>query len=288
MKSGDCRFTIITLVAIVMVLFTGLIVLAGMASEGPASGPNTEQYEIQRALFQAEGGINGDLQEMDSRVSDGAARIGSFGLNGTETKKTLEYMGNYPWAVDTITVDTKGVIVTVEPETYASVIGEDLNTQKHLKRLYSQKVPVMSDLFLSVEGDYAVDIASPVFAPEGNFTGATTLLFNPEQIILKNTPKMANGDPRHLMVMQKDGTIVYEPDTGQVGKNAFTDPIFQPYPELVSLAGNMSRERVGSGTYTFTDTLGMNVTKEIFWTTVGIRGTEWRLAIIMEPGPQKL
>ena len=47
----------------------------------------------------------------------------------------------------------------------------------------------------------------------------------------------------------------------------------------------MSRERVGNGTYTFIDAKGMNVTKEAMWTTVGIRGTEWRLVLIriMEP-----
>jgi hypothetical protein len=42
----------------------------------------------------------------------------------------------------------------------------------------------------------------------------------------------------------------------------------------------MSRERVGNGTYNVIEADGMNVTKEAMWTTIGIRGTEWRLALI--------
>jgi len=49
---------------------------------------------------------------------------------------------------------------------------------------------------------------------------------------------------------------------------------------LIALAGDLSRERVGDGTYNFIDAKGLNVTKEAIWTTVGIRGTEWRLVFI--------
>jgi hypothetical protein len=56
-------------------------------------------------------------------------------------------MGRFPWAFDMITVSDKGIIDTVEPESYKSVIGVNLSDQKHLQRLYSQKVLVMSDLF---------------------------------------------------------------------------------------------------------------------------------------------
>ena len=73
------------------------------------------------------------------------------------------------------------------------------------------------------------------------------------------------------MVMQKDGLIVYEPDTGQIGKNAFSDRLFR----LCPWTSRSCREHVpgkgGNGTYTFIDAKGMNVTKEAVWTTVGIR-----------------
>ncbi|MEI7433896.1 MAG: hypothetical protein WCJ93_06570 [Methanomicrobiales archaeon] len=266
--------------AIAIVLFIGMIALATMATGEQVSQTVTEQYEMQKALLEAEGSVGEDLAAMDAAVTGGAVKIGLIGLNGAETKAALTGMGQFPWAVDMITVNETGVIETVEPEHYKSVTGINLGDQKHLQRLYSQKVPVMSDVFLSAEGIPAVDIASPVFSPGGRFIGATTLLFKPEPFFVHNTPEKSDGTPWHLMVMQKDGLIVYEPDTGQIGKNAFSDPLFRPFPELIALAGNMSRERVGNGTYTFMDAEGTNVTKEAMWTTVGIRGTEWRLVLI--------
>ena len=263
---------VIALAAIAIVLFIGVIALAAMATGVQVSDPVTEQYEMQKALLVAEGSVGQDLAAMDAAVTAGAVRIGPLGLDGVETKGALADMGRFPWAVDTITVNETGVIEAVEPGNYKSVIGVNLSDQKHLQRLYSQKVPVMSDVFLSAEGIPAVDIASPVFSPDGKFIGATTLLFKPEPFFVHNTPEKSDGTPWHLMVMQKDGLIVYEPDTGQIGKNAFSDPLFRPFPELIALAGNMSRERVGNGTYTFIDANGMNVTKEALWTTVGIRG----------------
>jgi hypothetical protein len=281
-KPEDYRPMITALVAIIIVLFIGLIILATMVPGERASSQLPERYEMQRALLEAEGSVGKDLAAMDAAVSDCAVNIGLSGLYSTESNRTLEEMGRFPWAVDTITVNDTGVIEAVEPESYRSVIGENLSNQEHLKRLYSQKVPVMSNVIQTVEDVPAVDIASPVFSPEGRFIGATTLLFKPELFFAKNTPKKSDGTPWHLMVMQKDGVIVYEPDTGQIGKNTFSDPIFRPFPELIELAGNMSRERVGNGTYTFIDTKGMNVSKEAMWTTVGIRGTEWRLVLISD------
>jgi len=262
------------------VLFIGLIALATMATGEPAPGPATEHYEMQGALSEAEGSVGQDFAAMDTAVTEGATMIGSVGLNGTGTKAALARMGRFPWAVDTITVNESGFISMAEPENYESVIGVHLGDQKHLQRLYSEKVPVMSDVILSVEGIPAVDIASPVFSPDGRFIGATTLLFRPEPFFTKNTPKKPDGTPWHLMVMQKDGLIAYDPDSGQIGKNTLSDPLFAPFPELITLAGDMSRERVGNGTYNIIDADGMNVTKEAMWTTVGIRGTEWRLALI--------
>ncbi len=266
-------------------LFIGLIALAAMVPGEPGPGAVSEQYKMQKALFEAEGSVGQDLAAMDTAVTGGAVKIGPLGFNRTETKAELVKMVDFPWAIDTITVDDQGIINNVEPESFRSVIGENLSDQKHLQRLYSQKVPVMSDVILSVEGVPAVDIASPVFSLDGTFIGATTLLFNPVKFFEKHTPKKPDGTPWHITVMQKDGLVVYEPDTQQIGKNAFSDPLFKPFPDLIAFAGKMSRERVGNGTYTFTDGKGMNVTKEAMWTTVGIRGAEWRLVIIRITAP---
>jgi hypothetical protein len=43
----------------------------------------------------------------------------------------------------------------------------------------------------------------------------------------------------------------------------------------------MVAERSGKGSYVFlTNQHDRNVTKEVYWTTVGLHGIEWRLAAI--------
>jgi hypothetical protein len=60
----------------------------------------------------------------------------------------------------------------------------------------------------------------------------------------------------------------------------FDEPIYQPYPRLLNLGRTMVEERSGIGSYVFlTKAHDKNVTKEVYWTTVGLHGTELRLAV---------
>ena len=53
-----------------------------------------------------------------------------------------------------------------------------------------------------------------------------------------------------MMVMQKDGYIVYDSDSSQIGRNVFTDPFYQDYTGLPALTRRTVAERAGVGTYT--------------------------------------
>jgi hypothetical protein len=128
-----------------------------------------------------------------------------------------------------------------------------------------------------VEGFPAVDIASPVFSPEGKFIGATTLLINPVTLLGRDAPK-ENGEPSwDMWVMQKDGTLLYSSNGEPVGKNIFSDSGFEKYSYLVMLSGNITTDWEGDVMDTSTDLQSNNLTRHTIWTTVGIRGTEWRL-----------
>ena len=67
----------------------------------------------------------------------------------------------------------------------------------------------MSDLFMTVEGFPAVDVASPVFSSDGKFIGSTTLLISPGVLIGRDLPAMNGRVPWDAWVVQKDGTILY-------------------------------------------------------------------------------
>lgn len=70
--------------------------------------------------------------------------------------------------------------------------------------------------------------------------------------------------------------ILYDPDTEEIGRMLFDDPIYKPYPHLLDLGRRIAEERTGSGSYEFPAMGGLEepVRKEANWSTVGLHGTE--------------
>jgi hypothetical protein len=74
--------------------------------------------------------------------------------------------------------------------------------------------------------------------------------------------------------------MIHALDTRQIGLNVFSDPLFAPFPELIALLGRVASAREGTGSYSFFRK-GSDVPaiKEIFWKTLSLHGTEWRIGI---------
>jgi len=103
----------------------------------------------------------------------------------------------------------------------------------------------------------------------------------PEEVIGSIAVPLLSGTNYSVTVIQKDGLNLYDTDSSQIGKNLFEDPIYKPYPQLLALGRDVVAERSGMGSYVFLNKEhDGNVTKEICWTTVGLRGNEWRLVAI--------
>ena len=83
--------------------------------------------------------------------------------------------------------------------------------------------------------------------------------------------------------MDLDGLLLYDEDEGQIGRNLLEDPLYKSFPSLLELVEQrILTERSGHGYYSFFQVTGGNeaeVTKECYWTTAGLHGTEWRLVI---------
>jgi hypothetical protein len=281
----DYRRAMIALAIIAGVLLAGIFIIGAMAAAGEKNaGEISADYAMINALDMAQGNIQKDLSDLDSVVADGAAGIGQSQPEGDPGLAILSGMGNSgPVAIDAVKADLNGTIVAISPDRYKSVIGADISNQTHIKRLYERKIPVMSNLFMTVEGFPAVDIASPVFSQDGKFIGSTTLLISPGILIGRDLPPTANGTVSwDAWVVQEDGTLLFASDGEPAGDNISGNPGLANHPDLVSLAGNITKQWQGNLTGTFTDMQGKPVTKHIVWTTVGIRGTEWRLVFSRE------
>ena len=90
--------------------------------------------------------------------------------------------------------------------------------------------------------------------------------------------------------MQTNGTLIYDPDPEQQGHNLFTDPLYADYPEVQAFAQEVANQQSGYGTYRYYNTNLNNadkevISKEAYWTTIGIYDTEWRLVIVQPTNP---
>lgn len=241
-----------------------------------------KQEALPAALTRIGHEVQAALDRMDSDVQDAANLIALHGLKHGETRRILHALyKKHSYAVDTCTVDIHGRIVAVEPEQYRSVEGADISDQEQVRRLHKTRKAVLSKAFESREGVYAVDLEWPVFDRDGNLVGSVSILLRPDALLKSIIEPHIKGFPMDVWVMEPDGTIIFDPDTQEVGLNVLTDAVYQPYPGLRRVAKKMRRAKYGSGVYEFSGTgLEKVVTKQTHWTTAGLHGTDWRINLV--------
>ncbi len=248
---------------------------------GTVTGAPSADAEIPPILAELAKETSARLDKVDAELAAAAKGLAKTGLRGTEARKILgDLCRSIPHAVDCTAVDGAGRMVTVEPGDYRRFEGADISGQEQVARLLRTGKPVMSSVIRTVEGFDAVDIEHPVFSPKGSFMGAVSVLIRPESMLSAVAADLVRGLPIDVWAMQKDGRIIYDPDQEEVGKMLFSDPIYKPFPQLLSLGESVTRERDGRGGYQFLGRgLKKPVSKDAFWTTVGLYGTEWRIVV---------
>ncbi|MBN1455803.1 MAG: hypothetical protein JW945_06110 [Methanomicrobia archaeon] len=237
------------------------------------------ESEVPLVLLTLQAAIQTVLDRMDTDLATAAEQLARTGLESDETRVILnELCEKHLYVIDCCTVDQTGTILVVEPDAYQESEGRDISDQKHVIQLHETQKPVLSRAFRAVEGFDAAALQWPVFAPDGELSGSASMLIRPESLLATVIAPAVQGFPVDLWVMQPDGLILYDPDREEIGRNLFTDPLYQPYPELLALGTEIAANTSGSGSYTFLGR-GMSapVEKSASWVTVGLHGTDWRV-----------
>ncbi len=221
------------------------------------------------------------FQDMDRSIAQAAGKLSASGLHGDLAGTVLkELFDENPYAFNCVTVDKNGIIVNVAPDKYREVIGEDISGQEQIIRLHSTHEPVLSQAVLMVEGFVGIDLEHPVFGPDNQFIGSVSILARPDFFGSIISRKIYNF-PVEIFVFQTDGTTIYDINEEEIGKNAFHDQIYQSFPSLVKIARRMVTEPEGQGQYRFKNRhMEKVIEKDIIWTSIGLHGTEYRLALI--------
>lgn len=222
--------------------------------------------------------VQGQLDLMDRDLALAAYSVSQTGLTGEKARSILNKLATMEGVVDTCTINSRGIMTTVEPGEFKEYEGSDISQQEQVERLQKTKAPVLSNAFTAVEGSAAADLARPVVSRDGKLIGSVSMLLDPEKMF---APFTKSHPEFEMMVLQKNGFILYDSNPSQIGLNTFTDPLYQSFPELLSLCKKVTENQYGTGSYSFWDDSGRRVVeKKAYWNTVGLHGTEWRLLLI--------
>jgi hypothetical protein len=238
------------------------------------------------ALADARKKIQSEFARLDAGLNRAAMLLGESGLTGEEARMALrDLCGSFSYAVDCTAVDPHGIMTTVEPAAYRRFEGNDISGQEQVKRVMQDRKPVLSNVFMSVEGFAACDAEYPVTTRDGRLLGSVSLLFKPDKFLGDIIRPLIKGIPMDIWVMYKNGRILYDVDRQQIGLNLFTSPLYWPYSSLLELGRQIVRNPSGAGNYTFLNrAMKKDVTKNSYWQTVSMYGTDWRLVgIHIEP-----
>lgn len=256
---------------------TGWVFAIGIVTGRPGPGA-----ELPPVLSELGKGVTAELDKVDQDVAKLAVKLSEKDFKAAETRKILgDLCRSYPYAVDCAIVDRDGKMVVVEPREYGKFEGADISAQEQVVRLRESKKPVLSNVFRSVEGYDAVDLEHPVFSHKGELAGSVSMLIRPESLFSFILTPVLQGMPVESFAMQKDGRILYDADTEEIGRMLFEDPSYRPFPQLIAVGAMISREKAGAGSYDYRQEGSAKlVKKDAHWTTVGLHGTEWRLVVM--------
>jgi hypothetical protein len=259
------------------------IAMAGSTQDMPeGSATAAEPDDMAFLLIQIQSDVQGSLADMESDVANASQNLSGTGLEGAEAQKFLSKLLEInPNLVEAVTFSKDGKILSAECKVCEGAVGADISSQEHVAHVIKIKTPALSGEFLTVEGYNAIALAFPVFSRGGEFLGGISATFEPDNFLKALVVPKLSGTNCSIFVMQTDGLIVYSSDSNQIGNNLLEDPLYKPFPSLLTLVKKMLVERSGYGNYDFQVTKSNKtvVTKELYWTTAGLYDRKWRLAV---------
>jgi len=259
------------------------IAIAGSTQDVPEGAATAaEPVDMAFLLLQVQSDLQGSLADMEFDVANASQDLSGTGLEGARAQKILsKLLESNSNLVEAVTFSKDGKILSAECKGCEGGVGADISSQVHIAHVIKAKTPALSGEFLTVEGYNGTALAFPVFSREGEFLGGISAIFEPDKLMRALVVSRLSGTNYSIFVMQTDGLIVYSSDADQIGNNLLEDPLYKPFPSLLTLVKKMVDKRSGYGNYDFQVTKSNKtiVTKELYWTTAGLYDRELRLAV---------
>jgi hypothetical protein len=284
-KTERCKMAkiklLVILVTVVMIISLAFNAYQWNTTLSPAKQSFKEEMGL--LLVNAQATINAELLRLDRLLSNTCQQLSVAGLAGTEVNEILNglYTENSDIIVNAATADKNDILLAVQPGEYSNIIGQDIENQEQNIEMHKTMRPSLSNLISLVEGFPGVVMVSPVFDTNQQLIGSLSIVFQPYQLIHPIVKDSAKGIYT-IYALQENSTLIYDANSEEQGKNIFTDEEYQGYTELQTFIHQVIDTQSGYGTYSYFDDLAASrplVSKEAYWTTIGIYNADWRLVI---------
>lgn len=140
--------------------------------------------------------------------------------------------------------DARGLITYSFPN--AGVIGTDIATQKHIREIIAQHRPVVSEVFMSVQGQHVAAIHAPIFK-EGVYDGSIAVTIDFQTLAARFLSIIRIGMTGHAWVVSREGLELFNPLPGHVGQSAYKS--YASCPSIQTLLSEMLAGHSGSTSF---------------------------------------
>jgi hypothetical protein len=269
-------------VALLLSVTASGVLLSSNAQLQSERNSSSTRLQMTTALGEGQMAVQNHISRLNALVTGLSVNCTQLGLNGT----TLRAQINATMAADScilsmITFDTHGIVIAAEPASNHFMEGINLSYSDNIARSLATKMPFMSDVLQPLHGPAGVALDIPVFDTAGVFQGGVSALYSISALMNGTLPTLSTGMPFTWWSMQLNGTEIYDTDPLQIGQNNL-GPATDPFPQAKALSWRVVNESYGYGSYSFFVNMDTQqvVTKECYWSTVGLHGTQWRLTIV--------
>jgi PAS domain S-box-containing protein len=176
---------------------------------------NKEQLILAQTASQ---GITSFFEDYESDLTF-LSRIDQVIEFSDSSKKYLSnFYETHKKLIEAITqVDSKGIIQHTFPVN-KSVIGEDISYQKHVYQIITTHKPVISDVFMSVQGYPAIALHVPIFKGDV-YKGSLAILIPIDRLGKRYLEKISIRGSGNAWLLSENGVEIYCPIPGHTGKS---------------------------------------------------------------------
>ena len=169
----------------------------------------------------------------------------------------------------------------IEPRSLREYEGTSLKQESYVMGAMQSRQPAFSGLFKAPEGFQAVGVVHPVVSGS-TALGAIESSFTPYDLIHGIRITLVTA-PDEIWVMDQDGTVIYQVDSGTVGKNVFKDDYFSKFKNFQTACKTIAGAESGEVNYSYYRTGTTSpVDKTAYWRTIKMHDKSWKIIHTLE------